>query len=86
MAGGVFEQDTYCLGVEVFGCFDEGLGEGLDGGVFVGMVFGGAGMDDYVFGSDGDGTLEFAAEGGDGFGAVGFVFGAEVYEVVGVDD
>ncbi len=84
-AGGVFEEHGQTGGAEFSGGFGESECEGGES-VFERLVFVIAGVDDEVVGADGFGTVEFAAERGDGFLADIRIERGEVDQVVGMDD
>jgi len=84
-ADGVFEQHGEAGSREAGGGFSETEGEGGEA-LFEGLAFEVAGVKDEVVGGDGIGAVEFAAEGGDGFGADFRIERGEVDQVVGVDD
>ena len=86
-AGSVFDEDAEVTGVERDAM--EGAGDAFGGAGeadFAGEAFPGAGMEDEVFGAEGQGAFDFAAKGGDGLVADGIGLAGEVDEIAGVDD
>ncbi len=84
-ADGVFEEHGEGRGAEPGGSFGEAEGEGGEA-LFEGLTFEVAGVEDEVIGGYDFGAIEFAAEGGDGFGADFGIERGEVDQIVGVDD
>ena len=84
-AGCVFQQDGQLVGRQAVGGVVESEGEGGDAFLH-GVAAVTAWVDHQIFSADGDGALQFAAEGIDGFRPDYRVERCEVDQIVGVDD